>query len=90
MGGFGAMRARSFNTFILLDDDPVTVRWTAGDKTMANPPRVLIVEDEPNIRELVSLHLGLEGYACEGVGDGRVGVGVGSKRSGSICSSSTS
>ena len=34
-------------------------------------PRVLVVEDEPNIRELVCLHLGLEGYACEGVGDGR-------------------
>jgi DNA-binding response OmpR family regulator len=34
-------------------------------------PRVLIVEDEPNIRELVCLHLGLEGYACDGLGDGR-------------------
>jgi DNA-binding response OmpR family regulator len=32
---------------------------------------VLVVEDEPNIRELVCLHLGLEGYACEGVGDGQ-------------------
>jgi len=34
-------------------------------------PRVLVVEDEPNIRELVCLHLGLEGYACTGVGDGQ-------------------
>jgi two-component system OmpR family response regulator/two-component system alkaline phosphatase synthesis response regulator PhoP len=34
-------------------------------------PRVLVVEDEPNIRELVCLHLGLEGYTCEGVADGR-------------------
>ncbi len=42
---------------------------------MANPPRVLIVEDEPHIRELVSLHLGLEGYICEGVGDGRTALG---------------
>src|SRR5437870_7894455 len=33
-------------------------------------PRVLVVEDEPNIRELVCLHLGLEGYTCDGVGDG--------------------
>jgi two-component system OmpR family response regulator/two-component system alkaline phosphatase synthesis response regulator PhoP len=41
---------------------------------MANAPRVLIVEDEPNIRELVSLHLGLEGYVCEGVGDGRTAL----------------
>ena len=37
--------------------------------TQASHPRVLIVEDEPNIRELVCLHLGLEGYSCEGVGD---------------------
>jgi two-component system OmpR family response regulator/two-component system alkaline phosphatase synthesis response regulator PhoP len=34
-------------------------------------PRVLVVEDEPNIRELVCLHLGLEGYACEAIADGR-------------------
>ena len=34
-------------------------------------PKVLIVEDEPNIRELVCLHLGLEGYACEGAADGQ-------------------
>jgi len=33
--------------------------------------QVLVVEDEPNIRELVCLHLGLEGYACDAVGDGR-------------------
>ena len=34
-------------------------------------PRVLIVEDEPHIRELVCLHLGHEGYVCDGVGDGQ-------------------
>ncbi len=33
-------------------------------------PRVLVVEDERNIRELVCLHLGHEGYVCEGLGDG--------------------
>src|SRR6266480_3623679 len=38
---------------------------------MTQNPRVLVVEDEPHIRELVCLHLGLEGYACDGVGDGR-------------------
>ena len=27
-------------------------------------PRVLVVEDEAHIRELVCLHLGLEGYEC--------------------------
>jgi two-component system OmpR family response regulator/two-component system alkaline phosphatase synthesis response regulator PhoP len=38
---------------------------------MTANPRILVVEDEPNIRELVCLHLGLEGYVCHGVGDGR-------------------
>lgn len=33
-------------------------------------PRVLVVEDESNIRELVCLHLGLEGFECDAVGDG--------------------
>src|SRR5213078_1679097 len=32
--------------------------------------RVLVVEDEPHIRELVCLHLGLEGYACDKLGNG--------------------
>jgi DNA-binding response OmpR family regulator len=35
------------------------------------PTQVLVVEDEANIRELVCLHLQLEGYACIPVGDGR-------------------
>ena len=38
---------------------------------MTENPRVLVVEDEPSIRELVCLHLGLQGYACDGVGDGQ-------------------
>src|SRR3954469_1342650 len=40
---------------------------------MAAPPvapRVLVVEDEPNIRELVCLHLRHEGYTCEPEADG--------------------
>jgi DNA-binding response OmpR family regulator len=37
---------------------------------MANP-RVLVVEDEAHIRELVCLHLGLEGYECLQAADGR-------------------
>src|SRR5712691_10596791 len=50
------------------DRHPVTRTWTNGDKSVT--PRVLVVEDEPHIRELVCLHLGLEGYACEGLADG--------------------
>ncbi len=47
--------------------------WTGCDKTVTDPThaRVLVVEDEPNIRELVCLHLGLEGYQCEATGDGQ-------------------
>src|SRR5690242_16233867 len=52
-----------------LDVNEVTRSWTNGDKTVT--PKVLVVEDEPNIRELVCLHLGVEGYACEGTGDGQ-------------------
>ena len=33
--------------------------------------KVLVVEDEKNIRDLVCLHLGVEGYECVAVADGR-------------------
>jgi DNA-binding response OmpR family regulator len=36
--------------------------------------RVLVVEDEVNIRELVCLHLRHEGYSCDDVGDGKVAL----------------
>jgi DNA-binding response OmpR family regulator len=49
----------------------VTGEWTNGEKTVTDALRVLVVEDEPNIRELVCLHLGLEGYACDGLADGQ-------------------
>jgi two-component system OmpR family response regulator/two-component system alkaline phosphatase synthesis response regulator PhoP len=35
-----------------------------------HPPRVLLVEDDPAIRELVELHLSLEGLSVLAVGDG--------------------
>jgi DNA-binding response OmpR family regulator len=35
------------------------------------PTHVLVVEDERNIRELVCLHLGHEGYMCDAVSDGK-------------------
>src|ERR1700686_5109879 len=44
------------------------------EMTVTVAPRVLVVEDEPNIRELVCLHLGHEGYVCEGVGDGQLAL----------------
>jgi DNA-binding response OmpR family regulator len=43
----------------------------AGDIIAVVPSkRVLVVEDEANISDLVCLHLGLEGYTCVGVQDG--------------------
>jgi two-component system OmpR family response regulator/two-component system alkaline phosphatase synthesis response regulator PhoP len=33
--------------------------------------RILVLEDDQHIRELVCLHLGIEGFACTAVGDGR-------------------
>lgn len=44
--------------------------WPKSEKNVTSAPRVLVVEDEPNIRDLVCLHLGLEGYTCEPVGNG--------------------
>lgn len=35
---------------------------------------VLVVEDEPNIRELVCLHLRHEGYTCDAFGDGKAAL----------------
>ena len=58
----------------------VTVAWTACEKTMASP-RVLIVEDERHIRELVALHLRHEGYECEAVADGSAGLAQAGQRS---------
>ena len=54
----------------------MTSAWPNGEKSVAGPiaPRVLVVEDESNIRELVCLHLGHEGYSCEGVGDGQTAL----------------
>ena len=41
---------------------------------MADPVRVLVVEDEPNIRELVCLHLRHEGYECDPQADGQAAL----------------
>ena len=51
--------------------------WPNGEKMMAGivaAPHVLVVEDEANIRDLVCLHLGHEGYSCEGVADGKTAL----------------
>jgi DNA-binding response OmpR family regulator len=44
---------------------------TSSERAGHRQTRVLVVEDEPNIRELVCLHLGLEGYSCDPSGNGR-------------------
>jgi two-component system, OmpR family, alkaline phosphatase synthesis response regulator PhoP len=41
---------------------------------------VLVVEDEPNIRDLVCLHLGLEGYDCVPIADGHEALRVATER----------
>ena len=43
-------------------------------------PRILVVEDEPNIRDLVCLHLGLEGYTCVPVADGKEAMSLASDK----------
>jgi DNA-binding response OmpR family regulator len=53
-----------------LDTVRVARPWTEGEKSVTAAARVLVVEDEPNIQELVCLHLRHEGYDCRGVADG--------------------
>jgi DNA-binding response OmpR family regulator len=38
---------------------------------LSEGPRALIVEDEQHIRDLLTLHLGLEGFSCTPTADGR-------------------
>src|SRR5215467_1356433 len=64
------LRRRFVTVGIHCDGNGVTLAWPLYEKTMTPNPRVLVVEDEPNIRELVCLHLRLEGYACEDAADG--------------------
>jgi DNA-binding response OmpR family regulator len=45
------------------------------------PRKVLVVEDEKNIRDLVCLHLGVEGYECVPVADGKDAMLLASERS---------
>jgi DNA-binding response OmpR family regulator len=42
--------------------------------------RVLVVEDERNIRDLVCLHLGLEGYDCVPVADGNQAMALAAEK----------
>ena len=42
--------------------------------------KVLVVEDDRNIRELVCLHLGLEGYDCTPVADGKEAMALASDK----------
>jgi len=47
---------------------------TAGSSTNAPARKVLLVEDEAAIRELLRLHLSLAGFAIEEVGDGQAAL----------------
>src|SRR6266850_870934 len=68
------VRRKPDATYNRFDGIVVNGPWPNGEKTVTNAPRVLVVEDEPNIRDLVCLHLGLEGYACEGAGNGQAAL----------------
>ena len=61
---------------------PVEEGYTEALEAATSPrPTVLVVEDEPNIRELVCLHLGLENYDCVQCGDGEAALKLARTRS---------
>src|SRR6186713_986124 len=47
---------------------------SSQEKTDPSKGRALVVEDEPNIRELISLHLGLEGLHVTTAADGEAAL----------------
>ena len=47
---------------------------TGKDKACDRRPRVLVVEDDPNLRKVMTLVLAREGYVAEGAEDGRRGL----------------
>src|SRR5262245_28298698 len=49
---------------------------TEMDATPDRRPRVLVVEDERNIRDLVTLHLGLEDLTTSEAGDGTTALAM--------------
>src|SRR5512144_2317145 len=54
---------------------PLEEGYTEALEAATSPrPTVLVVEDEPNIRELVCLHLGLENYECVECADGEAAL----------------
>jgi CheY-like chemotaxis protein len=42
--------------------------------TRAHPPRVLVIDDDPIVRKVVSALLAAFGYACQTAADGRTGL----------------
>ncbi len=50
--------------------EPKPLHLDMASPTPATRGRALVVEDEPNIRELVQLHLGLEGLSVASAADG--------------------
>lgn len=50
----------------------VLSRWAPGVKMKTESKRVLVVEDEKEIRQLISIHLKREGFEVEEVGDGEL------------------
>src|SRR5262249_28723192 len=48
--------------------------WRDNGATMDTPKRVLIVEDDAHIAELLRMHLRDEGYAVEHAADGHAGL----------------
>jgi DNA-binding response OmpR family regulator len=48
----------------------------AMDTDQSTGARILVVEDDQHIRELVELHLGLEGHVAVAVADGTQGLGL--------------
>src|SRR5271165_5909514 len=44
--------------------------WAAGNRDMGDRVRVIVVDDEPDLREMVAAYLGKYGFVVDAVADG--------------------
>ncbi len=54
--------------------EDILIKEPDVESTTAHPPRILVVDDEPNITEFLRVGLGYEGYQVATVADGREGL----------------
>jgi len=59
---------------VVWEESPVTEPMARAVQATGYRPRVLLVEDDPSLRAMISKQLGLAGYAVDAAADGQAGL----------------